>query len=125
MNFSISIGCLMLAVVLVLTGCAGTPGPPGPAGPPGPTGGTTVYPMPLAHVGHFHKLFASAGAHALSIKDASLGGNISMQVDAIEPADPDSVPNLIKTDNDSIINSSHVFSSVPSMIRFRMRSPSG
>ena len=69
-----------------------------------PDGVVTGYPLPFAQIGSFPTLSASGGAHTLSISEATLGPNASMEVDATDPADPDGVPNLTNTDSDNGIN---------------------
>lgn len=58
-------------------------------------------------VGHFPTLFNTTnsqfgrpGGHTLNVGEETLGLNVSAEVDAIDPNDPDGVPNLVDADSD-------------------------
>lgn len=65
-----------------------------------PDGSATGYPAPFAQVGHFPTRFSSNGARVLNVNVASLGSPGSAELDAIDPSDPDGVPNLTNADSD-------------------------
>ena len=66
-----------------------------------PDGGMTGYPAPFAQVGNFPTLKSSNGARTLSVSDAVLGQNASMEMDADDLNDPDGEPNLNPDNTDS------------------------
>ena len=47
--------------------------------------------------------FGRPGGHTLNVSEETLGLNVSAEVDAIDPNDPDGVPNLVDADSDEII----------------------
>ena len=68
-----------------------------------PDGQDAYYGVP----GHYPTLFNTTnsqfgrpGGHTLNIGEETLGMNVSAEVDATDPADPDGVPNLVDADSD-------------------------
>lgn len=71
-----------------------------------PDGQDAYYGVP----GHYPTLFNTTnsqfgrpGGHTLNIGEETLGVNVSAEVDANDPADPDGVPNLVDADSDERI----------------------
>jgi PKD repeat protein len=71
-----------------------------------PDGQDAYYGVP----GHYPTLFNTTnsqfgrpGGHTLNIGEEMLGVNVSAEVDATDPADPDGVPNLVDADSDERI----------------------
>jgi len=69
-----------------------------------PDGQLDVY---YGNIGHFPTLFNTTnshfgrpGVHTLNVGEEILGLNVSAEVDAIDPNDPDGVPNLVDADSD-------------------------
>ena len=93
----------------------------GPSGPPviadygdAPDGGRTDYPSPFTQTGAFPTLYASGGAHTLSVDDATLGAAASLEEDADDVADPDGAPNLTNADSDDgLVNFFMVLNAIP------------
>ena len=94
-----------------------------------PDGGPTGYSTGFAQTGQFPSLFASGGAHALSVKEAILGTTASVEVDADDPADPDGVPNLTNADpDDGIVGLTLLLTGIPPPATLTVRvsgAPSG
>lgn len=44
--------------------------------------------------------FGRPGGHTLNVGEETLGSNVSAEIDAIDPSDPDGVPNLVDADSD-------------------------
>jgi len=71
-----------------------------------PDGQLAYYGIP----GHFPTLFNTAnshfglpGGHTLNVGEETLGLNVSAEVDALDPFDPDGMPNLVDSDKDERI----------------------
>ena len=71
-----------------------------------PDGQYAYYGIP----GHFPTLFATAnshfslpGGHTLNVGEETLGLNVSAEIDALDPYDPDGMPNLVDSDKDERI----------------------